>query len=212
MRIVRLLFVLALTIVLAACGSGGDDDSSSPSRKVDSTKPAKDDGSEAGSVEADLKIKLTNVGDPKAGAGIPVPTGIACTKSIPATCNGTLTCPSTDKADDGICAWLAAEGAAIFAVPPPNQACTEQYGGPEVATVTGTFDGKPVDTTFSRTNGCEIARYDAAAPLWTREVSTPPDAGPATEVPSPPTSTNPDAPVSNTPQPEEITDPPEAFE
>jgi hypothetical protein len=211
MRIVRLLFVLVLALGIAACGGGGDDDAGS-TRKAgsDSTKPAKDDGSEAGNVQADLRIRLTHVGDRSSGAGIPVPTGIACTKKTPATCHGTLTCPSTEKSDDGLCAWIAVEGAEVFAKPPEHQACTEQYGGPEVATVEGTFDGQPVKATFTRTNGCEIARFDLASPLWTGEVNTPPDtAAPPTEVPP---GADPDAPVSTTPQPEEIVDPPEAFD
>jgi hypothetical protein len=42
------------------------------------------------------------------------------------------------------------------------QACTEQYGGPQQATVTGIVDETPVDTTFARRNGCEINAWDAA--------------------------------------------------
>jgi hypothetical protein len=42
------------------------------------------------------------------------------------------------------------------------QACTEQYGGPQKATVTGIVDETPVDATFSRTNGCEISAWNAA--------------------------------------------------
>lgn len=210
MRIIRLLLVLVLALALAGCGGGGDDESSSSSRRVDSAKPAKDDVQVFDDVAADLKIRLANVGDPKSGSGIPVPTGIACSKSLPATCRGTLACPAKAKADYGICAWLAVDGKAVFAPPATNQICTEQYGGPEVATVTGTFDGDAVSATFSRTNGCEIARFDAAAPLWTHEISTRPDIDPATEVPAP--AGDPDAAVSNTPQPQEITDPPEAFE
>jgi hypothetical protein len=40
-------------------------------------------------------------------------------------------------------------------------ACTQQYGGPEKAHMTGTLEGEPVDVTITRTNGCEIADYDA---------------------------------------------------
>ena len=47
-----------------------------------------------------------------------------------------------------------------FAPVPKDFACTEIYGGPEVAEVRGTFRGEPVDATFSRTNGCEIARWN----------------------------------------------------
>jgi hypothetical protein len=42
------------------------------------------------------------------------------------------------------------------------RACTEQYGGPQQATVTGIVDETPVDATFARTNGCEIGAWDAA--------------------------------------------------
>ena len=43
----------------------------------------------------------------------------------------------------------------------PPLACTEQYGGPEEARVTGTLRGRPVDITIARTNGCGIADYEA---------------------------------------------------
>jgi hypothetical protein len=41
-----------------------------------------------------------------------------------------------------------------------DQACTEIYGGPGKATVTGTLNGAAVNTTFTRSNGCEIARWE----------------------------------------------------
>ena len=47
-----------------------------------------------------------------------------------------------------------------FAPVPPDTMCTEIYGGPQTATVTGTFRGEPVDAEFSRTDGCQIARWD----------------------------------------------------
>ena len=43
-----------------------------------------------------------------------------------------------------------------------NQACTQQYGGPQVATVTGVVDGRQVQATFSLKDGCEIAAWNAA--------------------------------------------------
>jgi hypothetical protein len=42
-----------------------------------------------------------------------------------------------------------------------NVACTEIYGGPQLATVSGSG----VYASFNRTNGCEIARWEALAPL-----------------------------------------------
>jgi hypothetical protein len=47
-----------------------------------------------------------------------------------------------------------------FAPVPKDVSCTEVYGGPQVATVSGTYQGRPVSTTFTRTNGCEIARWN----------------------------------------------------
>ncbi len=54
----------------------------------------------------------------------------------------------------------------FFPVPDPNRMCTEQYGGPETAVVTGWFHGREVASAFKRTNGCEIASWRALAPLF----------------------------------------------
>ncbi|MCW2831001.1 MAG: hypothetical protein JWP31_1693 [Aeromicrobium sp.] len=51
-------------------------------------------------------------------------------------------------------------GADVFEPVGGDEACTEIFGGPQVATVTGTFEGKAVDAQFSRANGCEIDRWD----------------------------------------------------
>jgi len=57
-------------------------------------------------------------------------------------------------------------GAGIFFPPPgPPMLCTQQYGGPQVAVVTGTFGGRRVHSRFSLTDGCEIGRWRALAPL-----------------------------------------------
>ena len=48
------------------------------------------------------------------------------------------------------------------APPPTDQACTQQYGGSQEATVTGVVDGRSVEASFSKRDGCEIAAWDAA--------------------------------------------------
>lgn len=53
----------------------------------------------------------------------------------------------------------------FFPKPGPPRLCTQQYGGPQVALVTGTFHGRRVHSTFTRTDGCEIARWKAMGPL-----------------------------------------------
>jgi hypothetical protein len=47
-----------------------------------------------------------------------------------------------------------------FAPVPKNRACTDLYGGPQQALVTGRLRGYSVRAGFSRTNGCEIARWN----------------------------------------------------
>ncbi|MBQ1118619.1 SSI family serine proteinase inhibitor [Streptomyces smyrnaeus] len=46
--------------------------------------------------------------------------------------------------------------------------CTMIYGGPATARVTGTWQGRKVDARFSRTNGCEVARWNSLVPALPR--------------------------------------------
>jgi hypothetical protein len=62
------------------------------------------------------------------------------------------------------CAVLAEFPDALQSVP-RDVACTEIYGGPETAAVTGTLDGRSIRARFNRTNGCEIARWEKLHPL-----------------------------------------------
>ena len=62
------------------------------------------------------------------------------------------------------CARLAAGGTKPFAPLPKNVFCTEIYGGPQKARVVGVIDGKRVWSTFARTNGCEIGRWQRISP------------------------------------------------
>jgi hypothetical protein len=55
---------------------------------------------------------------------------------------------------------------AAFAPVPPGQVCTQIYGGPQQARVTGTLGGRRVSARFRRTNGCEIARWNRLAFLF----------------------------------------------
>ncbi len=62
---------------------------------------------------------------------------------------------------DEVTVW----GRDTFAPVAPDAICTMQYGGPRTAHVSGEWAGRPVDTTFTRANGCEIARWDRLVPL-----------------------------------------------
>ena len=52
-----------------------------------------------------------------------------------------------------------------FAPLPTDLLCTEVYGGPQTAHITGTWKGEPVDLRVSRRNGCEISQWDSLGPL-----------------------------------------------
>jgi len=73
----------------------------------------------------------------------------------------TLECPDggTLPHPDEACAKLAKMDDP-FAPVAKDKACTQVFGGPEVADVTGTFRGKPVNAHFNKGNGCEIARWN----------------------------------------------------
>ena len=43
---------------------------------------------------------------------------------------------------------------------PRNVLCTQIYGGPQTALVTGRLEGRRVRARFNRRNGCEIARWN----------------------------------------------------
>jgi hypothetical protein len=58
------------------------------------------------------------------------------------------------------CAVLAKAGAKVFKPVPKSRVCSMLYGGPQTATVKGTYKGKAVDATFKRTNGCETERWE----------------------------------------------------
>ncbi len=47
-----------------------------------------------------------------------------------------------------------------FAPVPKDAVCTQIYGGPQTARVTGRFRGRFVWVRFTRRNGCEIARWN----------------------------------------------------
>lgn len=69
---------------------------------------------------------------------------------------------------EGACGQLgriAAEGHNPFAPVPKRAMCTMQFGGRATAHVTGTWRGHRVDADFKRTDGCEIARWNALVPV-----------------------------------------------
>jgi hypothetical protein len=61
------------------------------------------------------------------------------------------------------CERIASGGAKLFAPVPRGIACTQIYGGPQKARVVGTVLGARVWATFTRTDGCQIGRWQRLA-------------------------------------------------
>lgn len=144
----RLLLAAAFMVLLGtvACRSGSP--GAGPSQPVDTPSPTP-----ATIGSSDTKAELTIVVDLGQGA---------------AATTYRLTCDPAggDHPDPvGACQALEVNGATALPPVPKDLACTMIYGGPQRATVTGSWNGKKVSSTFNRTNGCEIDRWSQMVPL-----------------------------------------------
>jgi hypothetical protein len=63
------------------------------------------------------------------------------------------------------CGAAAGISAADLRPTPSGVACADIFGGPQTATIVGVIRGQQVDARFSRTNGCEIKRWNGVADL-----------------------------------------------
>ena len=73
-----------------------------------------------------------------------------------------------DRDPKAACDAVAAAKDRLLALSDPDrepEMCTEQYGGPEKATIAGTVDGEQVSAEVARHNGCGISDWDALEPL-----------------------------------------------
>ena len=135
-----LCWLAALTLAVAACGDNtSNEDPNSSDAPIGGPYPVADLSIVVEHPDRDtIQYRLTCLGDT-------------------ATITGTV-----DLDDQAACRALASPDVVSRLVegPPADQICTEQYGGPDVATITGIIDEQPVDTTVDRTNGCGIADWD----------------------------------------------------
>lgn len=79
-----------------------------------------------------------------------------------------LSCdPTVGNVADPIaaCADLKGPAREAFDPTPLSAMCTELYGGPAEATIVGTVDGDVVNARLSRSNGCEIGRWQDLSAL-----------------------------------------------
>ena len=81
--------------------------------------------------------------------------------------NGTPGPESTVPDPSAALAALERYGQGVFfPVPGPPQQCMEIFSGPQVAVVTGVFNGRAVTAIFKRTDSCQTALWQALAPLF----------------------------------------------
>ncbi|WP_449373816.1 hypothetical protein [Arthrobacter psychrolactophilus] len=150
--------LFSLAALLAACSQaspGGDSTSTPPGSAPASSAPASTAATTSAAARVDLTITLTE------SPG-------ATPRVFRLVADGSTPSPESNLPDSAA-ALAAVEryGEKIFfALPDPTQMCTQNYGGPEIALVTGWFNGQEVNATFSRTDGCEISRWQAMAPLF----------------------------------------------
>lgn len=167
----RLAVLAATTLLLASCGDGGagvEPDDTSPTDAADESPEPDGDDEDTDTDD--------NGDDTTAGTGTELVIDVAIAPDGEQelvdedfqTGTWTLTCdpPGGDHPDpEEACAVLAEEAPDIFEPVPADQVCTQIYGGPQLATVTGQFEGQEVDAAFSLENGCEIDRWDRMGPV-----------------------------------------------
>jgi len=64
------------------------------------------------------------------------------------------------------CGFARREARFLASRPDPDRVCTEVFGGPDTARVTGRIGKRRVDRRFSRSDGCAIADWDRASRLF----------------------------------------------
>ncbi|UKA67354.1 serine protease inhibitor [Arthrobacter sp. FW306-05-C] len=178
MRNIRTLAVfLAVTAGLVS-GCSGTPDSGTSASTAPSTNPGSSSSSAAGSAtpspdtETSVAAPAPATSRPSAGPGqgnaelaiTVVPSQGAAELDYTLVCSsGTPAAESSHPNAAAACAAIKANPDILAPSKPSGaQACTQQYGGPQKATITGVVDGVAVDSSFARTNGCEISAWDAA--------------------------------------------------
>jgi hypothetical protein len=145
MRVVTVLLVLGL----AGCAS--------PAGGADAGRPSAAPSSSAGEDELLLVLDRGDGTEPE---------------RYTLSCAGS---PDGDHPDPaGACTHLASL-AEPFAALPADRVCTEQYGGPQTARVTGRWQGADVDLELARTDGCHIAQWESLGPFLPPVVGVLPD-------------------------------------
>jgi hypothetical protein len=136
--------LVAAVLSLGACATPGGDDAASGAPPADSSG-----GGDVTRADEDLQVTV-DLGD-----GSPV-------EEWTLSCAGDAQGSHPDP--EAACARLAGT-TDPFAPLGADLVCTEQFGGPQTARVSGRWDGRPVDLELSRSDGCRIAQWDSLVPL-----------------------------------------------
>ena len=154
-----LIITFGVLLAASACsGGGGPGPVASPSAP----------GSAASSNSASsTPLPGTPSGAPTGSPGGPSQLTVVVDDGAGGTSTWSLTCDPTggDHPDaEQACAAIEGQRSALNPVP-KDRMCAQVYGGPQKATVTGTWRGEEIFAALSRTNACETARWDALVPL-----------------------------------------------
>lgn len=170
MRVCRTVIRLALpfaalSLALSACApseptTGPTDQetavqSSTPEPpNTPTTSPPTSDGSPTASPSApSARLTISMWQDASAE---PVQYVLECVDGAPGPAS---TLPGAEAA----CAALDRLGVEFFTARPNKDIiCTQQYGGPQTASITGDVNGTSVRAAFALTDGCEISRWKTA--------------------------------------------------
>jgi hypothetical protein len=161
--------LLALVVVAAALGAcGGEQTVEAGSQATTTTAPTTTTvvGDEttttigATPVNGDISLTITVVsqGQPLREATLTCGEGTAAGTGYLAD----------DAAAQAACQLLATNASAVTRLADgrePGLMCTQQYGGPEEATVKGTIAGRRVNASVNRRDGCGIAEWNMLIPL-----------------------------------------------
>lgn len=136
-----------VAVALSACGGSGSPGVSSPA----TTKSGA-----IGGVLASVSVAV----DPGDGKS-PRTATLSCDGS-----KGKGTGYLAEKvAADSACSLVIGPGRKRLVSGPVGGACTQQYGGPEQATITGSIQGDRINTKVARSDGCGIADWELLTPL-----------------------------------------------
>ncbi|VXC24699.1 Subtilisin inhibitor-like [Arthrobacter sp. 9V] len=162
MRFVRPLLAVVAVAGLAACSgtptpgstaSASQPPSSAPSSSSPSSSPTSATTRSATPGAGNAELSITLLETPEAA---PQTFTLVCTGGTPAA-------ESKHPSAADACSTIKDSPSILSPAPTrTDQACTMQYGGPATAKVTGSVDGKEVTASFKRTDGCQIALWDAA--------------------------------------------------